>query len=583
MLPSAHKLYTDHVFKRTTIVPHFWGPIPNYMEEALTIAHSRFVKYQQSAPPIYTSDRYNSLQKIIREIHQIRGYLTDQVKVQLERMESTPAIIEAGHQPAILGGPGFIINKIATITQFAKHQNSVPLMFVGEHDHEQKELTVSHLPSPGHKGLTFSLPVPASYRQSPLHIMPKPPKKWLQKVIQKIQSTYHELTAGVPKTQHSVYDERVEIIKSLIQRTFEKASGLSDWTLRIWMQIANGFGKAGVLFQRFAHPSIRRLMLPTFEYLLTRKIRMPFIETINQVATQLQSLGYEPGIGPRDHSYVPFLLECPTNGCNRTRLEPTLSKRKGSSTITITATCPKCKETHTLEVQETKPDLSSWETFLSPRVDTRGFLVQSYTPVILHVGGPGEASYYAQVSPALKAIAIFTPVFYRYTRIFYQNPWSEKTASKLQKAQLPTVDFEKMRQIHTSIQENIQKLDSEKIRSLYASYANHLQNTFSQLLNKEQQIETKRLDLIKQLQKTGVDFDRKSLQEQIGYLTRTRNLIQIYLTQMFGRYASERYGQEVSFTWIDMAISLDPYQLFNRLANQYSPFTPPAATYLLLQ
>jgi uncharacterized protein YllA (UPF0747 family) len=581
ILLPVHELYSDYVFKRTTTAPQFWGPIPNHVEEALNFAHTLISKYQQNSPPIYTSERYTSLLKILREIHQKRGHLTDQVKAQLERIETTAAVIEAGHQPAILGGPGFIINKIATIAQLAKYQNLIPLMFVGEHDHEQKELTVSHLPSPGQKGLTFSQLITSPYRQSPLHVIPKPPKKWLQEVIQKIQSTYHEQIASVPKNQRSSYDERVEITTTLIQSTYDKASSLSDWALRIWMHIANGFGKSGVLFQRFAHPSIRLLMLPAFEHLLTRKIRVPFIEAINQVAEQLQNLGYEPGIGFRDHSYVPFLLECPTKGCNRTRLEPTLNQRNGTTTITITATCHKCKETHILEVLETKPDLSSWKTYLSPRVDTREFLVRSYTPVILHVGGPGEASYYAQVSSALRTISIFTPVFYRYTRMFYQNPWSEKTATKLQRIQFPTIDQNKIKQIHSKVQENIQKQDAKAIKTLYASCADHLQATFSQLVKEEQQIEAKRSDLIEKLQLAEGDSDRKPLQKQIGQLTRTRNLIQVYLSQMFGRYAPERYGQEVSFTWIDMAISLDPHQIFRRLASQYSPFTPPAATYYL--
>ena len=76
---------------------------------------------------------------------------------------------------------------------------------------------------------------------------------------------------------------------------------------------------------------------------------------------------------------------------------------------------------------------------------------------------------------------------------------------------------------------------------------------------------------------------KKESQKQIGNLTRRRQVLQVYLSQMFGRYSAERFGQEVSFIWIDAAMSLDPEHHFTRLLSHYHNYTPSAATYYLTE
>jgi hypothetical protein len=507
--------------------------------------------------------------------------LTDRVKLNLQGLQQNLAVVEAGHQPAVLGGPGFIVNKLATISVLAGFQGMVPLMFVGDHDQEQSELTVVHLPSPGPSGITFSLPVPTSFRLSPLHTLPLPSHDWLSDTARKIEATYHELAAGQPREHRLVYAQRTETILQLLRDTYARATGLTDWTLQLWMKLANTNEDTAILFQPFSHPTIRRLMLPAFEYLMTPSIRRRFITALNHAAKQLQDAGYTPGIGGRPDNYVPFHLECPTAGCNRTRLEPALQEQLEGSVLTVTANCPKCESTHTLEVAAAHPDLSRWVDYLSPRVDTRSFLVQTCAPVVLHVGGDGEASYYAQVSPAMRAIDAVAPVFFKYTRLFYGNPWTRSLAAKLEQEKLPILDPGNLWTFRAAIQTTYREDNAAVTRALFAACGEYIDATAQRLVTKEALLERRRTKTIA-AQRQAVDQTlRRKLQADVHRLTEQRQVLQTYQSQMFGRYAPERFGQEVSFAWIDMGLSLDPNQLFDRLRSHYHALTPPAATFYL--
>jgi uncharacterized protein YllA (UPF0747 family) len=574
-------MYSEYVFDGHEAAPRFWGPIPLNMKEAVTISRPLIKVYRTNHQPIFSQERFSQFCKTLRNIHREHQKLTPNVKKNLELLEEQTAVVEAGHQPALFGGPAFVINKLATIARLATLQNTVPIMFVGDYDHEQKELTVIHLPSPGPRGLTFSMPVPREFKQSPMHVLPLPPQTWFNQALTKIVSTYHELVAGLPKNQKSQYEDRIQTLTTILESTFIQASTISEWSLLLWMRIINLTKDSGILFQVFSNPSLRQLMLPAFEYLMNSKIRSRLIQALNHSGSQLEEFGYTPGIGFRAEDYVPFHLECPTKGCNRTRLDPTLAHSAINGKVEISVLCPKCKTDHSILIKEKSPDLSPWVKFLSPRVDTRAFLVQSYTPVILHVGGAGETDYHAQVSPALEAIQSISPIFFRYSRLYYGNPWTRRQAQKLSNEKLSSLQPSELH-CHTSAIATGYNEDNPGVtRSLFAASGEYILETAAQLISDESRLEKERMDTIIQQRETADPTSKKELQLRVGVLTRRRQLVQTYLSQMFGRYSPERLGQETSFAWVDSAISLDPNELFNRLSAHYQPLTPPSATHYL--
>ena len=578
-LASPDKLYSSYVFDGNETAVHFWGSIPLNVQEAIAMSKLLSASYRNKKQPLFSQQRLARLCKAIHEIHQRQGMLTPMVKTRLELLETQIAAIEAGHQPALLGGPGFIINKLAAIAQLAMIQDSASVMFVGDHDHEQKELTVTHLPSPGPKGLSFSYNVPREFRQSPMHILPVPPSRWIDETLTKITSTYHELVAKTNTEQKTEFKDRVQSVIRIIQDSYNKATTMSEWSLRIWMQLTNLSQDSGILFQQFSHPTVRQLMLPAFEFLVQSQTRQRFIDALNQAAEELEMLGYQPGIGLRQHDYVPFHLECPTSGCNRTRLDPTLTEK--ATIIEISAQCPKCKANHSIEVHPNSPDLSDWADFLSPRVDTRAFLVQSYTPVVLHVGGAGETSYHAQVSPSLHALGSVVPIFFRYTRQYYDNPWTHQQALKLKKEDIKPLEMSELDGFTKAIATASAEENIGVVRSLYGASADHILNTGNQLIRTEQEIEQERNDAIRKQRESSDTTTRQEQRAIVGRQTRRRQILQTYLSQMYGRYSPERFGQEVSFAWIDGAVSLGPHNYFPLLLNHYQPYTPPSTTFFL--
>jgi hypothetical protein len=399
--------------------------------------------------------------------------------------------------------------------------------------------------------------------------------------MRKIEATYHELAAGQPREQRLMYAQRADIILQLLRDTYARATSLADWTMWLWMRLINTNDDTGILFQPFSHSMIRRLMLPAFEYLMTSTIRRRFIAALNHAAKQLQDAGYTPGIGIRLDNYVPFHLECPTQGCNRTRLEPALQEQAQGRVLNVTATCPKCKSTHTLEMTAAHPDLSQWTDYLSPRVDTRSFLAQTCAPIVLHVGGNGEASYYAQVSPAMSTIDAVAPIFFKYTRLFYGNSWTRSLAAKLEQEKLPILKPGNLWTFRAAIQTTYREDNAGVTRALFAACGEYIDATAQHLATKEAQLERRRTKIIGAQRHVADKIQRRKLRTDVRRLTELGQILQIYQSQMFGRYAPERFGQEVSFAWIDMALSLGPNELFDRLRSHYHALTPSAATFYL--
>jgi hypothetical protein len=197
------------------------------------------------------------------------------------------------------------------------------------------------------------------------------------------------------------------------------------------------------------------------------------------------------------------------------------------------------------------------------------------------VGGAGETDYHAQVSPALEAIHSVSPIFFRYSRLYYGNPWTRRQAAKLVNENFNPLQLNRLQDFASAIRTGYEENNPGVTRSLFAATGEYILETASQLISEESRLEKERMDyIIKQRETTDATFKRE-YQSKVGVLTRQRQLVQIYLSQMYGRYSPERLGQESSFAWIDAAISLDPDDLFTKLFTHYHPLTPPSATYYL--
>jgi hypothetical protein len=166
--------------------------------------------------------------------------------------------------------------------------------------------------------------------------------------------------------------------------------------------------------------------------------------------------------------------------------------------------------------------------------------------------------------------------------LYYENPWTNRTAQRLVRENLTPLNQEELQRFRSAINTGYTEENAGVVQALFAASQEHIIDTFEELVTVESQLEKDRTTIINQQREITDPSQRKTSQKQIGVLTRRRQVLQTYLSQMFGRFSAERLGQEVSYIWIDAAMSLDPDHHFNRLRSYYHDYTPSAATFYLV-
>ena len=287
-------------------------------------------------------------------------------------------------------------------------------------------------------------------------------------------------------------------------------------------------------------------------------------------------MGYNPQIGHRKNDYVPFFFECQTPECHNSRTE-LFYYVEGTKSI-ISGACPKCKEKYSFSFNTSKPDLSDIILNITHRVDSRQAIVNNVIPVSLHIGGPGETSYFAEVAPALRVLKIPVPVFYRYIRVFYNTPWNELIASLLKEnGYFSVLDDELFKGIASWVEAN-KKNNEKQINESLERIRKHLDDIYEKLVLNENELKTE-VELIKKQLSTSKNRNEliKTLKEKEKQL----QLIENYLSLAYGQYAPEKYGQEVSWLWIDFALSANVKSIASVYQRMYNLYTPNSSTYFV--
>jgi hypothetical protein len=243
----------------------------------------------------------------------------------------------------------------------------------------------------------------------------------------------------------------------------------------------------------------------------------------------------------------------------------------GSSSASIAGKCPKCGETHEISFNPKKPDLSDIVENLSPRVDSRQIIVDSVIPVLAHVGGPGETSYYSEVIPAARALEIPFPVFLRYTRLFYNTPWNEGYAKVLRERGLPTLMDKSLFDALSDWVEARNVSDAEKLREAHIQIRTIAEGT-DESLRSELEALILEIDAIKQGLRDPEN--RQALVQEMREKQAQAQQIELYMSSALGRFSPERFGQEVSWAWLDVATVAGVGDLMGVFLRQYNENTP---------
>ncbi len=572
--PPAHMLYMRHLEGGDLdgTARALWGRIPATMSDAYKLLSEVRGSYEE------VSDALEELRRVMKGQLQRLGVLTSKVEENIDRMDR--GVVEGGHQPVILGGPSLILNKVAYASNLCGlgDDGYVPLLYVADYDGLQPELANVRVPSPSPRGLLVSHPSSQELEGTPIWNTPNPPEAWLRETIDRIRGNYRGLLRGEePRAQEKALQNLSHTV-TIIKESYHSTENVSDWSTKILGGLVNLEADMGVPILQFSTPGARRLFQPGYELLLSEPNRGRFIEATNKATELIEGAGYRSGIGRKPEDYAPFFLECPGKRCTRTRVELKYSRALGSSSASVTGRCPRCGEIHEFSFNANNPDLSDIADTISPRVDSRQVVVDSVIPVLAHVGGPGETSYYAEVIPAARALGIPFPVFLRYTRTFYNAPWNERHARGLEKKGLPTLMSGDLFDALSQWVEARNSGDGVGLATAHSRIRSSIEETYERLLARLVVIESE-IDAIKG--KLREAEDRSTLISEMRRKQKEAHGIEVYLSSAFGRFSPERFGQEVSWAWLDLAIASGVGDLMGAYLREYNGHTPNSSMFFV--
>ncbi|MFX1368365.1 MAG: bacillithiol biosynthesis BshC [Promethearchaeota archaeon] len=509
----------------------------------------------------HTSEKKKAVQDALIASNKRLGSLTPQVQGTIESLFG--AAIEAAHQPVAMGGPGYILNKAATAHRVAALSSDDNLhfgafFFVADYDVVQTELTNIRTPNMGHQGNLISIPVPEGYEFSPVSTLPLPSYDWYSQTEESIRSSYNPIFKVLTGQSRVVVEERLEQALSINRWAFTCSSTLSEWAMRVLGRLFNIEGSLGLPLLPASDSSFRKLFVEAFEYLLSKDKRDHFLAAHNTSTNTIIESGMRPAIGLRDDSYVPFFYECSEASCNRARIE--LSYEADGGSAKLSGKCPSCGEVVEIETSVNEPSLKEYGEFLSPRVDSRQFAVDTLFPVVTHVGGGGETAYYAQVIPAAKAMGTPFPLFVKYPRVYFNTAWNEDLAGVLKEKGMTTLHRPELFKTTGRIGRFRKKERFDEMNEAIKEFHEMLVGSHGALrIELDSIAEQLKVDTNEDLQFTRLEMER-------------------YISWAFGEYAEEKMGQEVSWSWIEWALNSGFSDLFGPYERAYVPEMKNGAT-----
>ncbi len=518
-----------------------------------------------------TSDSLEELKRAMKSNLRRLGILTSSVSENIDRLEN--GVVETGQQPNALGGPSLVLNKIAYAKSLSGmgEEGYVPLFYVADYDGVQPELTNTRVPSPSSRGVLIRYPTSPEQEGVPIHEIPNPPEAWLSQTLERLTSNYRGLLNGVDGHLRERALMNLDHAITVLKGAFYSTENVSDWSTKVIGSIVNLEADLGVPILSHSMPGTRHIFQEGYEILLADSNRETFINASNRAAEKVEALGHKPGIGLRDPDYVPFFYECQTPGCQRRRVELSYHRDAGSTTASVGGKCSKCGAVYEFSFDAGSPDLSDIVGSISPRVDSRQVIVDSVLPILAHVGGPGETNYYSEVIPAAKAVGLPFPVFLRYTRLFYNTPWNEGYAGELKRLGYRSLADERLFSALSGWVQARNERDQERLKKAHVAIRSCVESTDRELreildgLNAE-------IEEIKR--KLSSSEDRATLIAEMRRKQAMAQKVEVYLSSALGRFSPERFGQEVSWAWLDVAVVSGMRDLMGVFMRQYNRHTP---------
>ncbi len=562
--PPVHILYQKYVENEpgSDYATRLWGRIPYNMAEC----HGYFseIRARYGASP----SELEGLKKAVKNQMRRLGILSSKVSRTIDLMDR--GAVETGQQPNCIGGPSFIFNKMTYVSVLAGLGGEyVPLYYVGDYDSVQAELLNIRIPSLSAKGMIITYPAPPEYEGAPIRRLPIPDEEWLMKTLEKIESNYRGLLKNVESVKQERVIQNLSHVFTIIKGAYYSTENVADFSTKILGTIMNLEADMGIPILMATDPGIRSFFKHGYEVLLSEPNRSSFLRNSNDAVDLIESLGYKAQIGKRSEEYVPFFLECQTPNCHGNRVELKYKTSFGS-TASVEGKCPRCDQTYSYSFSVKRPDLDEIEKIVTPRVESRQVIVDSVIPIVAHVGGPGETSYFAEVIPGVSQLDLPFPVYTRYARVFYNTPWNEVMGRNIGSRYKTLYS----RELFDSLAEWVEAKKTNNIAGIFQAHGDirkAIDKIYTILIKAKVDAEAE-IDSIKL--RLGEPSTRAALIQEMKAKQVIVQKLDGYLSNAFGHFAPEKYGQEVSWAWIDLALASgvgENVEIYKRLYGGWTP------------
>lgn len=307
----------------------------------------------------FPMERRQVLQEVLKEAY--GDFLpTEKVKQHLESISSPDTyFITTGQQIHVLGGPLYVLYKIASTLQLAAacqrlmpDKHFVPLFWMASEDHDLEE--IDHLSIFG---------------------------KRYQAELKGKGPAGRVSTEGLADWIDSLPD-----IPEVFKKAYSEYGNLSQATF-YWLNEL--FGKHGLVVLDADHPKLKQEFIPVLEKELLDGIS---IAAVRQQTEALEEQGYKSQIFPRDINVFYISAE----GRNRIVFE------NGKYSVL---------NTHTVfDQQSLLQELHAHPESFSPNVVLRPVYQEYILPNIAYIGGPAEVAYWLQLQKVFEVLHLHMPV-----------------------------------------------------------------------------------------------------------------------------------------------------------------------------
>jgi uncharacterized protein YllA (UPF0747 family) len=524
---NPNELY-DKIVQTQNQIGNFWGEIPRSYGDAIELVKRNFLENNRSQTQ---GSKLNRLKEFLIKFHDEMGITSQKVLENIGFLDNGSILM--GQQPIVFGGPGFIGNKFGCLTFLDRlsrkeELNLAPVFFIGDYDGLQKELTRTYFPNPISQAAVIidSSEYLSEDSNIAVHRAKIPPLSWLTSEIENLASNLRGFQKQIKGPSKFLFEERWDHISTILKTSYQKSSTLSEWATRIWGYLANIVADLGIVFLPTSHPEVRKLVASEYhKYISNGKL---YADTFQKATKDLEEIGFKPTLPHRHSDYAPFTLECEEDG---TRVTTSIISRDNDLWAEGICTC--CDQSLSFKVTS-ESDLEKIATTIGPRVDSSQAIFQDLMGIKIRISGPGEIAYYAQAAPAVKALGFNLPVFVKYKRAFYNTNWIEKLGHMLNTRKQPSL---------------------------------HQSTLFSLLRERFQAIKQDNAIEIQSAESSMQDF---IMSEYDKFSSHKKNMdIQKYLGWQYGKFDQFKFGQEVSWSWIDLALQTGARDYINTYSRIY--------------